>query len=553
MSFFGRLRTRNDSTKIRPLASGTRTDVSAAQGTGRFVNNSTGLGTTLDRHTLTGYEPPPRLLITEIDALIEFCAIARRIVTREADDAFREGYGITGYSPEQLKAIRKSADRLGITTACKDARSWARAYGGGAVLMIIDDGQPDFSMPVNWAGIVKLRAVKAIDKNQLTVMTYNEDPSSADFGEPLMYNLGMAGSNRVTGRIHADRIAVFQGTKLPDRIQRQRGGWGGSVLDLVWAELRNWLSGNESAAEALTKLSQGVFKSKYLADSMAAGDMQKAAERVEALSAGLGLLGDLILDKDNEDYTIHQRNLAGLKDALGELKEALVSATDMPTEIMLNKTPGGMNSGASEGPIRIWYDHVASQQPEKYTPPLTKILKVLLHSSEGPIQGQVTAGWEIVWPSLWQLTDTEAAAIRLQNAQSRVNDGGAGAVSTDEIRQDPELRTLYDIDPSLPAPDAPVAVGPAGAPAVASKPMMESDEGEFPPGEQLVPLLIAATRMGTGKGAIMAMIRRGDIPAARVGKVWRVAMSQVIAAATSAGAMPKPELPPDPMDPPAVH
>lgn len=553
MSLFGRLLARNDSQTVRPLASGTRNDVSSNRGTGRFVNHSTGQGTTLDRHTLTGYEPPPRLLISEIDALIEFCAIARRIVRREADDAFREGYSITGYSAEQLKVIRKSADRLGITTSCKDARSWARAYGGGAVLMIIDDGMP-FDQPVNWPGITKLRAVKAVDKNQLTVMTYNTDPLSPDFSEPLMYNLSLADSSVVTGRVHADRVAVFQGTKLPDRVERARGGWGGSVLDLVWAELRNWLSSNEGATEALTKLSQGVFKSKYLADAMGAGDMQKAAERVEALSAGLGLLGDMILDKENEEYTIHQRNLAGLKDTLGELRDSLGSAVDMPAEIMFNKTPGGMNSGASEGPIRIWYDHVASQQPELYTPPLTKVLKVLLHSSEGPIQGQVAPGWEVTWPSLWQLTDGEAATIRLQDAQARVNDASSGAVSGDELRQDPDFREHYDIDPTLPAPQAQTAVGPTGAPTTIATPMTESDESAFPPGENLVPLSMAAVRMGTGKGAIMAMIRRKDIPAAKAGNVWRVAMSQVIAAAAKAGAMPdEQELPPDPMDPPAVH
>lgn len=554
MSVLGRLLSRRDSAPPRQLAGGTRADV--ATYSGRWTNRSTGQGTHLDRHSRTTFESPMPLTMSEVDGLLEFQAVARRIVRREPDDAMREGFEIAELDDAQRSAVEQASARLGLVGKIKAARTWSRAYGGGAVIMMIDDGAPPWE-PIRWSTLRGLRAIKAVDRYQLHVTQYDRDPASPDFGEPLMYSLAIQGVASANSKIHASRVARFLGTELPDRVMLARGGWGGSFLDLAWAELRNWCSSNENAAEAITLLSQGVFSSDYLADAMAAGDTQKAIDRMEALHVGLGLLGDIVIDKSKEDYAIHQRTLAGLRDALEALTTALVSATDMPRSVLMGEVPGGLNSGEAAGEIRSWYDHVASIQPEIYSPPLTKILRVLLHGSDGPLLGRVPPGWKVEWPSLWQMTDAEQATIRLQRAQARAADATVGAVTEDEIRQDRDFVEHYAIDPDMPAPGRPEATGfavpgamaasdpkPAALPAI-----KEADESEFPADEALVSLAEAARRMGCGPAAIRSMAARGEIPAARVGTRWRVAMSQVIAAASKAGKARGSVDPPDPPTP----
>ncbi len=539
MSWLGRLMSRNRAdSRPRPLASGTRR--ADASLNGRWTNTSTGQGTTLDRHSGTGFVAPACLTMHEIDALMEFQAVARRIVRRESDDAMREGFDLTGFGEQTKAAIHKEADRLGIPAAIKNARAWGRGYGGGAIVMMIDDGRPPWE-PVDWTALRKLRAVKAVDRYQLQVTHYDNNPHSPDFGKPAMYQLSLSGTQKGSGRIHASRVVPFIGVELPERVMIQRGGWGGSYLDLAWGEIRNWCSSNENAAEAITMLSQGVFKSSYLSDAMNAGEMQKAVERMEALHIGLGLLGDIVVDKEKEDYQIHQRTLAGLKDALEALKIALVAATDMPVEILMGQTQGGLNTGENAGPIRAWYDHVAALQPEIYTPALTKILRVMIHAPEGPTQGQTVEGWEVEWPSLWQLTDAEKATIRLQHAQARANDSNLGTITEDEMRQDADFAEWYGIDPGAAAPGKPEqAAQGLPSPAGDTGTIQEADASEFPAGEALVSLREAGRRLGVGPGSIKSMGVRGEIPVARVGGRYRVAMSQVIKAAAAAGAIAAP-------------
>lgn len=527
----------------RQLASGTRSAAalrSDGMG-GRWTNPDSGQGGSTDRHSSTEFTPPMPLQTMVIDALLEFSGMARRIAERESQDATRRGFELEGFDELATDAIDAEVERIGLLKQVAKGRMWSKAFGGGAVIMVVDDGEPAWK-PINWSRLRKLRALRSLDRNEITVAVWDTRSESPTFGEPEVFQLSEQFGT--SGFIHRDRVIHFEGATLPRRIVVARQGHGGSVFDLVWAELRNLLSTNDYIAEAVTILSQGVFKVEGLANAIDKDETEDLIARFEALRIGMGMLGDIVVDKENEEYELQSRSIAGVKDAHEALTSAIVAATDMPRSILLGETPGGLNSGENAGEIRSWYDNVAALQKLIYTPAVRRILSVMLRSSEGPTRGQIPDKWSLEWSTLWEPTEGEKADTRLKNAQARALDATGAAVSTDEIRQDPDLAVQYpNLDTELPAPPPP---DPMGAPlgdtvleteedaeeVEASAPALVESTRRPPAGEHLISMKEAATRLGyNSSSVIVGMAMRDAIGRWRSGAGrWRVAWSEVQAA-----------------------
>lgn len=512
----------------RPLASGTRADGFG----GTWSNPYLGLGSGIDRDDETVFDPGVPMPHPIADAFLEFNAIARRIVNREPDDASREGYWIEGVPETLSETILNYAEDTtdqGLTalgTLC-DARRWSRAYGGGAVIGLLDDGRMAHE-PLDLASLRAVRGLEAVDRYELTPLQIGRDPNNpSTFGKTEIYSL--SGHLGAAATIHASRVIPFDGIPLPRRVKRQRNGWGGSVLDLIREELQNYGVAHRLVPRLLSRLTQGVFKSAHLGDAVLAENPQQAANRMEAIRVAQGIMGDIMLDEEHESYELHQRQLSGMKDAIDAVVAALVAADEMPRSILLGETPGGLNAGENAGEIRAWYDVVATRQKNLYGPRLRRILRWIMRSHEGPTAGVEPEGWRIEWAPLWQLTETEQAALELSRAQRRQIDVTSTVVSAAEVRRDPALVELYGIDPTAPPPaDATLDPGMGDVDdEIELMPTVSASPGDMPPGEALISARTAAQRLGCSPGTVHAGAARGEYPAWRVGSGWRFAWSLI--------------------------
>lgn len=527
-------RTELQTIQARPLAGGTKLRRDGIGG--RWWNESTGQGGPLDRHTETTFVPPLALERTTIDALYQFSALARRIIDREPNDATREGFEVPEFSGDE--SVADAIDESGLLTAVARARKWARAHGGAAIVPLVDDGAKR-TEPLDWSRIVRVRGFRVVDRHEISPGQYETDPRSARVGLPKTYRVQF-GAGATSIEVHGSRVIPFQGLDLPDRVLATRNGWGGSVLDLVWAELRNWSSSNDYVAELITQLTQGVFMVDGLADTVEADGAQAVVERFEALKTGLGILGDMVVDKKNEDYRLEQRNLAGLKDAIDALITALVAATDMPRVILLGETPGGLHAGSDAPEVRAWYDHVATLQREIYTRPVRALTRLLLSSRCGPTGGQCPATLKIKWRPLWQASDAEQADLDLKRASRRQIDIASTAITGAEARRDPDLQRHYGplegagsvLEPDVEGDEIQGGTSVAGTelPGINAAPV-----SSIPAGENLISAAEAGARLGTGPAAVMGMARRKEIQAWKVGARYRFAWSQVEAAIAQQG------------------
>lgn len=518
--------------KVRPLAGGT---VARRDGIGgRWWNENTGQGGPLDRHTETTYVEPMELPRNVVDALYRYNAVARRIVDQEVYDATREGFDVDELEGDHV--VAEAIEESGLLNSVARARKWARAHGGAAIVALVDDGAK-WDEPLRWETLIRVRGFREVDRHEIWPMSYVGGSSDPRAGLPEIYQVQLGSSSSL--RVHASRVLPFQGLDLPDRILVTRQGWGGSVLDLVWAELRNWSSSNDYVAELITQLTQGVFTQKGLADALDAsgsGDDDATAAviaRFEALKIGMGVFGDMVLD-EGETYELTERTLTGLKDAVDSLASALVAATGMPEVILFGKTPGGLHAGSDAPEIRAWYDSVAALQRAIYTRPVRALVRLLLSARQGPTGGRCPASVTIDWKPLYQMTEMERLEADLKRAGRRQIDVSSTVITAAEARQDPDLAEHYGPLAGGPANLGDIAGdevnGQIATAALAMPGVTPAPASSIPAGETLVSAQDAAARLGVGAGTIHGMARSGKIQAWRVGSRWRYSPSQIAAA-----------------------
>ena len=483
----------------------------------------------MDRHNETLFLPGEPIPSFTTDALMRFQGIARRIVTREPKDALREGVDFDGMDPQTKRDTLTALDGLGALAKFKEARTWEKAYGGAAIVCFVEDGRLPHE-PIDLDNIQAVKSLLVVDRHELHAESWEVDPTQKGFGEVKTWTLhggDVEGSSGVSGTVfHRSRVIVFPGLSLPRREVVLNQGWGGSELDLVWNELRNYGSTHAFAAEAISLFTQGVFKTD-VAKAVRSDNATEMVNRLKALRQGMGILGDLILDK-NEDYEIKQRPLSGIADALEKFVAALVAATDMPRSILLGESPGGLNNGENAGEVRSWYDHVASGRVDTYTPKMMHLLMLVWLSKTGPTRGRVPKNWRIEWPELWQLTEAERAEIRNKNAQARSVDVNAGIVSETEARSDPDVAEHYPgLDPNAEAPGLPSSGGGGFGNGIDGEDddlsldetaaIVPAANSLIPPGEMLLTARKLAERYGWTPGRVRSLASAGHINMFRAG------------------------------------
>lgn len=498
-----------------------------------WIEPGIGLGGVNDRvkRAVPGAYAP--LSIMAVDALMATNNLARRICSIEAEDSLRNWFTIEDLPPSLTDALSEEFDRLNTFERMIGARRDALAHGGAVLFADFDDGQ-DPSMPVNWTALRTIRKIRTVDRWAASPLSREVSPMGD--GPVALWLISLPEGNTI--KVHGSRVIVFDGVPQSERARYSLDGqgiWGTSILDATLDEIKGFQITVAMAANVVTSLSQGVYKIRGLYDSMMAGRHDDVRERLEALRYSTGLLGELAIDAEHDDYSIIGRGATGIGDVLEAVKAGLVASTGIPRLKLFREAPAGLGSaGGAVSEISEWDDQITSAQSYYYAPKLRTLSKWVLSQSHVLARaGEAEAPKRIVveFPSLRSPTPSEAATQRLQAAQARQIDTASGVISTDDARLDPAVSEAYPgINLAEPAPSAGGMVDPNGAPLAPEAPIEDADPSDIPDGEALISMRDAAERLGTGPGAIRGMASRGEIQAWRVGTRYRVAWSQVRAA-----------------------
>lgn len=434
----------------RPLVGGARRQ----DHVGRWVNPA-GQGGPHDAAQATDWAPGEPVGRWRADELLRFNGIGRNIASAEAKACTRAGYDLTEIEPgladelEQVVEGGKKGPGLLTSARIAEGRTWALAYGGGGVMILVDDGREPHE-PIDRANIRRVNGLISFTRWDMPVVEWGGDPKEArTFNKPRIYqlNLNSGGGAGRQVRVHADRVIRIRGMELPMHLQLREQGWDGSIFDLVWAPLRDYMSSLAMVPEAIRMLSQGVLTSPYLTEALE--DDEGAARyhaRLRQFRQSAGLYNIATLGRE-EQYEEHARSMAGIKDAFDALRAGLVAnAMGMPRLVLLGEPTTGLGA-TDRGELEIWYGSCEAQHGPIYTPAVRRVTDLVMLSHEGPTRGQLV-DYTVEWRSLWQATDATKAKTELTRAQRRAADISAMVVTPQQAQQgDPSVREVYELDP----------------------------------------------------------------------------------------------------------
>lgn len=397
--------------------------------TDSWINALTGIGTLRDKLVHTQVVPGVRLSDGVLESLFNDDDLAKRVVNKVPRDATRRGFelcleGATDEeSAETNRELMRHFSKLGVMPKLREAWIWGRLYGGGAVFVGADDGL-DPEQPLNESTIRSLKFLNVLKRPQLFVHKRFDDVSSADFGQPELFEVQVlnapGGLPQPSGKlIHASRLIVFDGA-LTAHTQGQRlDQWPDSVLQCVHDALRQTASSWQSSAHLIADASQGVLKVANLVDLIATGGQDELRTRIQMMDLARSVCRALLVDADKESFERVATSFAGLPEMMDRMMQRVAAAAEMPVTLLFGRSPAGMNA-TGESDIRGWYDTVSDGQSDVLKPRLERLLYLVMKSPDAPTKGAVPERWEVKFKPLWQPTELEAATVLKMKADTHV-------------------------------------------------------------------------------------------------------------------------------------
>jgi len=464
-----------------------------------WTNVLTGLGRALrDKRVRTEFSELPSLTFAQLDMLYQGDWIIARACDRPAAEMTRKWIEIKAKdASEQAQDCMAAMSKLGAKPAFKLANTWARLYGGGMIIMGIDDGQR-MSDPVDEKRIRKVEWLRVVDRWDLNPSAYyGSDEKPGSVGEPSRYRLNTSvndpdGKANLGEEIHETRILRFDGMDTPLRLRVQNEMWCYGVVHRIYPVVRDFWNAYGGAAHLTTDFAQGVYKIKGLAKMLAEDKDQLIIQRISLLDMARSVARLVPVDADEEDLERKPTPVSGLGELMDRFGETLAGAIDMPISVLLGKaTPGIGDTGNSQ--LQQWYDRIANDQETRIVPQATMLGRYLFLAKEGPTRGAEPESWSVDPLPLWEMTDKEIAELRKSQAESDRIMIEADVLSPIEVRrsryggEEYSLNTTLEdgveemlertIDPTQPDPDDPTMFeqGPAAEPVDPDRP-----EGEKP-------------------------------------------------------------------------
>lgn len=328
---------------------------------------------------------------------------------------------------EIATAMTMAFRELGVQEKVCQAAIWGRVFGGAALLLGTDDGQPH--QPLNQDGITRLRFLRVLDRRSLVPVIWYSDPTKDDkFGEPMIYRIytptsgGVSKDNGVM--VHESRLVMFGGALTAAEERVRNGGWDHSVLQRVWAVLQQTNHAWQAIQHMVGNASQAVMAIKNLQQLIEDGDGGTLEDRLE-ITQLYRLMKIMPIDADGESFDYKEQTFTGLDSIVDKLWQRLAASAREPLTSLFGVSPAGMNAtGESDRAIRR--DQVRSYQIDELKPRIERIVEVLFLSKEGPTRGVEPEEWDVDFAPLEQMSPLEISTMRQQDAltdQTRINSG----------------------------------------------------------------------------------------------------------------------------------
>lgn len=324
------------------------------------------------------------------------------------------------------------------------------------------------------------------------------------------------------------------GTLHSSRFTRLTTFDGRSDFQLIADHLANLLAGGEGTGGALQRASVGKWSVKNWREQVMR-DEETSYKVMQAQHKALSTLNALVLDKDNEDFTMLSNGaLSGSKDAVYALSWLLSAAAGIPMTLLYGMSPGGFSGGESEE--RLWADRLWSLRRD-----IEPHLRVLYNALWVEVLGVAAVPeYAFEWPPLRQPTPEEtaktvkgmldASKVALELELTTRENIVAGFAAWPEVMnpwewQAPETGKPQGSTPSPLPPPSPAVIDPTeettDEPETDEETGLTVKQAEAIGGTWTDPADLAERYSLPSKNTVRSLFRTGEVRGRKVGSRWQ--------------------------------
>jgi phage-related protein (TIGR01555 family) len=343
------------------------------------------------------------------------------------EDALRGGVSIktSQLSEEEIKKLETFMNYQEDFQHLKDAGTWQRLYGGGAILVVC--GQ-DPETPLDAEALFNLEddelEFKGVDMWELFHALQNIEGD----GEPLEYSR-IEFYNYYGKRVHHSRVFRMKGLEAPSFIRPRLRGWGMSCVEPMVRSINQYLKSNNLTFEVLDEFKLDVFKLKNLANTLfMPKGKEKVLDRVQAANGKKNYLNSIVLDSE-DDYQQKQISFSGLAETQAQIRMQVASDLRMPMTKLFGISAAGFNSG--EDDIEVYNSMVESEVRSRMEHPILKMIELRCAQKYGFIPDDIS----IEFKPLRILSAEQEENVKTQKFNRLFQARQANLISQDEFNE----------------------------------------------------------------------------------------------------------------------
>ena len=317
--------------------------------------------------------------------------ILANIVDIPVDDAYkRGGFDLEADSidEDELHNLEKYVSKKQDIKQIKNARKWARLYGGAA-LIIFDGG--DLDKPLNEKALSNSSfELLAVDRWQLA---YSESHIDIPGGVWTVSNYS-ANSQLNSKMIHDSRIIIVKGKEAPYQIMQRVNGWGISVYEQIFQDMSSFFKARNVIFELLDESKIDVLKLESLQTAIQSSSGEQALQRmVDMVSRNKNYKSTITLSTADE-YDQKQIRFAGMSEILKEIRVMIAGSAKMPVNKIWGEGVTGFGSG--EDSLENYNSQIENEIRVDDTPIIEEVLR--LRCKE--LFGREVKDLEMMWKNL---------------------------------------------------------------------------------------------------------------------------------------------------------
>ena len=268
--------------------------------------------------------------------------ILAKVCDVPVDDAYRYGgFDISAetINDNELKQLRNKIERGADIEQLKQARKWARLFGGAALICV---GGGDLKEELNFDKL-KDQDVQFMPVERWR-LNYTEGNIMTPGGKWYLVNYQQL-SNDMQLEIHPSRIKLVKGKVAPFIIQQQTQFWGMSVLEQIFMDMNQFFKSRNVIFELMDEAKTDVIKLKALQTALSSKQGERALQKmVDFIARNKNYKSQLTLSTE-DDYDQKQVSMTGMEGMSREIRIMMAGSANMPVNKLWGEGVTGFGSG----------------------------------------------------------------------------------------------------------------------------------------------------------------------------------------------------------------